>query len=79
MDALSGVYRLSDAEIDAVAGGRHGWDGGGGGGVGGGNTIVEIFEIGNLVAVGNSTITFNVVGIGNATSTYSQPHGHYRG
>ena len=76
MDDLSGPYRLSDAEIDAVAGGHHG-DGGGGGGGGSGNTVVEIIEIGEVVAIGNSTVTFNVAGIGNATTTSSQSQGHH--
>jgi len=72
MDDLSGPYRLSDAEIDAVAGGHGGGDGGGG------NTIVEIIEIGEIVAIGNSTVTFDVAGIGNATTTNSQSQGHHR-
>ena len=51
MDTQPTIYVLSDAELDAVTGGKKG-----GGGGGGGETaeIVEI-SIGEIVAVGNST------------------------
>jgi hypothetical protein len=84
MDERSTLCLLSDAEVDAVAGGRHGNGGGGGGGNGNGgsgNTIVEIVEIsiGEVVAeaVGGSTATINLVGIGNATTTNVQSGGRH--
>jgi hypothetical protein len=83
MDDQPTIYLLSDAELDAVTGGRRGGGGGGWGG-GGGNsgTIVEIVEIsiGELVAAasGNSTVTINLAGIGNNTTanTSSGRHNH---
>ena len=85
MDEQSTLCLLSDAEVDAVAGGRHGNGGGGGGGGGGvsgsGNTIVEIvsISIGEVVAqaVGGSIATINLIGIGNAATTNVQSGGRH--
>jgi len=71
MDTQPTIYVLSDAELDAVTGGKKG-----GGGGGGGETaeIVEI-SIGEIVAVGNSTVTLDVVtGGGNNNSGSSGRH-----
>jgi hypothetical protein len=79
MDERSALSLLSDAEVDAVAGGRHG--GGGGGVSGSGNTIVEIVEIsiGQVVAqaAGGSTAVINLVGIGNSATTTTQSGGRH--
>jgi hypothetical protein len=82
MDEQSTPCLLSDAEVDAVAGGRHGNGGGGGGGVSGsGNTIVEIvsISIGEVVAqaVGGSIATINLIGVGNAATTNVQSGGRH--
>jgi hypothetical protein len=82
MDERSALCLLSDAEVDAVAGGRHGNGGGGGGGVSGsGNTIVEIvsISIGEVVAqaVGGSIATINLIGVGNAATTNVQSGGRH--
>lgn len=79
MDDLPTICLLSDAELDAVTGGRHG--GGGGGGGGNSGTIVEIVEIsiGEIVAAasGNSTVTLNLVGIGSTTTANTSFGGHH--
>jgi hypothetical protein len=81
MDERSALCLLSDAEVDAVAGGRHGGGGGGGGVSGSGNTIVEIVEIsiGQVVAqaAGGSTAVINLVGIGNSATTTTQSGGRH--
>ena len=80
MDNQPTIYLLSDAELDAVSGGRQGGRLGSGGGNSG--TIVEIVEIsiGQIVAAasGNSTITFNLAGIGNNTTANTSSTAHHR-
>ncbi len=79
MDDQSMIYLLSDAELDAVTGGRRG---GGGGGRGNSGTIVEIVEIsiGEIVAAasGGSTITINLAGLGNNTTANTSSGGRHR-
>jgi hypothetical protein len=73
MDTQPTIYVLSDADLDAVTGGKKG----GGGGGGGGGETVEIVEIsiGEIVAAANSTVTLDVVtGGGNNTSGSSGRH-----
>lgn len=80
MGNQSTICLLSDADLDAVTGGRHG----GGGGRGGGNTgtIVEIVEIsiGEIVAAatGNSIITINLAGLGNNATANTSFRGNHR-
>jgi hypothetical protein len=79
MDDQPAIYLLSDTELDAVAGGRHG----GGGGGGNSGTVVEIVEIsiGEIVAAasGGSTVTFNIAGLGSNTTTNKSSGSRHRG
>ena len=76
------IYTLADADLDAVAAGRHGGGGGGGGAV----TIVEIVEvtIGEVIANagGVANINVGVAGIGSNTfntgSSHSNNGAHHR-
>lgn len=73
MDNQPTIWSLSDAELDAVTGGRNSGNSG---------TIVQIVEIsiGQIVAVasGNSTITFSLAGIGNIANANASSHAHHR-
>ena len=79
MDNQPAIWVLSDAELDEVAGGKHG-DGGSAGA--GGGTVVEIVEIsiGEIVAAasGHSTVTISLAGLGSNTTSNAPSDGHHR-